>query len=67
MNDNDKIEAMMVLEYANDQIALEQLFTGIDIGDLVFLAQQILQKGADNLDEAQKTQLAHLNGTLMAN
>lgn len=67
MNTDDRLEAMMVLEYANDQIALEQLFTGIDIGDLVFLAQQILQNGVENLAEPQKTQLAHLHGTLLAN
>ena len=67
MNDNDKIEAMMVLEYANDQMALEHLFTGIEAFDLVYLAHQILQNGVENLAEPQKTQLAHLNGTLLAN
>lgn len=67
MKQDDRLEAMMVLEYANDQIALEDLFTGIEVGDLIYLAHQILQNGAENLAEPQKTQLAHLHGTLLAN
>lgn len=58
------LTAMMILEYANDQLAHEEFETGITISDLILLAHHVLQNGIDKLNNEQKTQLAHLQGTL---
>jgi hypothetical protein len=61
---NDHITAMMILEYANDQLAHKDFETGITISDLILLAHHVLQNGIDKLNNEQQTQLAYLHGTL---
>ena len=60
----DKLTAMMILEYANDQLADKKFETGISTSELIWLAHHVLQNGVENLSDEQKTQLDHLNGTL---
>jgi len=66
---NDKrgqiLTAMMVLEFLNEQYANDDFNTGIDSGELIWLAHTILQNGLNGLTEQQTAYLAHLEGTAM--
>lgn len=67
MNDTrDQIlTAKMVLEFLNEQYANDNFETGIDSGQLIWLAHSILQNGLGGLTEQQTAYLEHLKGTAM--